>query len=131
MPPAIDIRLIKDMVNRLDPTLKGMEEDPAYRTAVILLAAVRVGPRVNELAIVTGYDSNFVRDIFERMRLAGLWSATEVRSDHWLAEDGDSIQPAVFWADALVAQGLAMAQPEGPIHVRYWALDVTPKPEGE
>ena len=123
MPLSPSIRLIKDMVNRLDPSISGMEEDPAYRTAVVLLAALRIGPRVNDLATLTGYESKFVGDIFARMRLAGLWSETEVRSDHWLAEDGDTIQPAVFWADALVAQGLAMAQPEGPIRVRYWALE--------
>jgi len=110
------------MVDRLDPSISGMEEDTAYRTAVVLLAAVSIGSRVNDLAAFTGYERKFVRDISERMRLAGLWSQTGVRSDHWLAADGDTIEPAAFWADALVAQGLAMAQPEGPIRVRYWAL---------
>ena len=123
MPKLRGIRLIKDMVNRLDPTNCGMEQDPAYCTAVVLLAAIRIGPRINELVTFTGYESKFVGEIFERMRLAGLWSDTNVRSDHWLAEDGDTIRPAVFWADVAVAEGLATAQPEGPIRVKYWALE--------
>lgn len=122
--------LIKDMVNQLDPSSSGTDEDPWYRTAVVLLAAVRIGPRVNDLVALTGYETKFVRDIFHKMRLAGLWSETRVRSDHWLAEDGDTIQPAVFWADTLVAQGLAMAQPEGPIRVKYWALEADVGVEG-
>ncbi len=123
-----DIAAIKDLAGKLDPSMKDEEEDhPAYRTAVVVLAAVAVGPRICELAALTGYDHDFVAVISERMRLAGLWSETQVKSDHWLAEDGDTIQPVVFLSDVLVAQGLLMAQPEGPIRVRYWPLEGNPK----
>jgi hypothetical protein len=123
MESTVDVTLIKDIVDRLDPTIKGQEEHPDYRTAVVLLAAVRVGPVVDKLVALTGYESEFVGHILERMRLAGLWSETKVKIGHWLAEDGDTIKTAVFWADVLVAQGLLMAQPEGPIRVRYWILE--------
>jgi len=56
------------------------------------------------------------------MRLSGLWSAMEARCDHWLAEDGDTIRSAVFWADVLVALGLLAAQPNGPTGIRYQAV---------
>jgi hypothetical protein len=93
-----------------------------YRTAVVVLAAVRVGPIVNKLVALTRYDTKFVEDISLRMRLSGLWSDTQVRSDHWVHDGNDTIEPAVFWSDVLVAQGFLMAQPEGPIRVRYWVI---------
>src|SRR5215831_9364988 len=102
----MDIALIKDIVNRLDPSIAGKEDDPAYRSAVVLLAAVSSGPVVEQLVNVTGYDDSFVDEIAARMRVAGLWTATKVKSDHWLAEDGDTIVSAAFWTDVLVAQGL-------------------------
>jgi len=55
------------------------------------------------------------------MRVAGLWTATKVKFDHWLAEDGDTIVSAAFWTDLLVAEGLLIAQPEGST-IRYWAV---------
>lgn len=67
MEPTFEIRLIKNMVDRLDPSCAGDEEDPGYRAAVVLLGAVQVGPVVNELVRLTGYESGFVSDIFARM----------------------------------------------------------------
>jgi hypothetical protein len=108
-----DITLIKDIIDRLDPSIAGEEGDPGYRAAVVLLAAVSVGPVVDKLVTLTGYETSFVNDICQRMYRAGLWSATEVRIDHWLAEDGDTIQAVQFWIDVLIAEGLLIAQPVG------------------
>jgi hypothetical protein len=121
MESTIDISLIKDIVNRLDPSIAGQEDDPGYRTAVVLLAAASSGPVVGQLINVTGYGDSFINEIAARMRLAGLWTATNVKSDHWLAEDGHTILSAAFWTDVLVAEGLLIAQPEGST-IRYWAV---------
>jgi len=45
----IEITLIKDMVDRLDPSIAGKEGDPGYRAAVVLLAAVAVDPVLDKL----------------------------------------------------------------------------------
>ena len=128
---TIDIKLIKNIVDRLDSSIAGEESNPAYRAAVVLLAAVSVGAVVDKLVTLTGYESSFVNDIFQRMCLAGLWSATRVRIDHWLAEDEDTIQPAVFWSDVLVAEGLLIAQPVGPTQIWYRAVEVNSDPRSD
>ncbi len=114
---------MRGMVDRLDPLIEGRDDDPAFRTAVVLLAAACLGPDVDGLVARTGYERELITKIADRMRLAGLWSNTSVSYQHWLADDGDTIEPCSFWADVLVAEGLVAARPGGPASVRYWAIE--------
>jgi hypothetical protein len=92
---------IEASVLKLDPVLnrKGRE----VRLGVLLTAAAVVGPDVDRLIAFTHYSWKFVEAVSFRMRAAGRWTDTAVRTDHWF--DGDAFLPGGFWLDCLVADG--------------------------
>jgi hypothetical protein len=54
-----------------------------------------------------------------RNHAAGLWDDNGYTgAENWCFEEGNLI--AVFWADALVAQGLFEAEPTGDGQFKYW-----------
>ncbi len=99
---------IKAEIEKLEPDLKGKEDDLDYRTAVVLLAALAVGPSVDRLVEFTGYSRDFIAGISLRMHASGLWEGRGVHVSHWF--QGDLFSSAPFWADVLVAQGLVEAR---------------------
>jgi len=103
---APDIMAIKQMVRGIDPDVPD-ESDPGFQAAVLVLAAVSVGPLVNALSDFTGYDEEFVSEIAARMTAAGLWSNNVVCSRHWLKPG--AINRVLFMSDVMVAQGLLVA----------------------
>jgi hypothetical protein len=100
-----DLKFAREVLEELDPAMKGCEDEPGYRTAVVLLAALQLGPNVDALSRFTGYSWDFVRAIAGRSIEAGLWTEDDVGCDHWFAEDGQ-VRCIVFWADTAVDQGL-------------------------
>jgi hypothetical protein len=103
---GLSLEEIENEVRQLDPEVS--RDELGFRTAVVLLAAsFAVGPNVGGLASFTGYPVSFVADISRRMCNCGLWTADHVETDHWF--EGDCIVSS-FWADTLVAEGLAIAR---------------------
>jgi len=103
----------------LDPTLKGREIDDDYRTAVVLLAALK-GPDLKTLVEFTGFDRAFIAKIRSRMMDAEIWTDVYVSCDHWFSANGD-FEGVAFWSDVLVAEGLLgrkWMKDEG--YCRYW-----------
>jgi hypothetical protein len=103
--PAFDLRLVKEMVEELDPELRNQEDDLGYRVAVVLLSAVQLGPDVAKLSRSTGYEMALITDIWLRMQRAELWNEMDVCCDHWFLNN--MMSSTQFWLDVLVAEGLA------------------------
>jgi len=45
-----DFKFVKEALEELDPAMKGCEDEPGYRTAIVLLAALELGPNVDALS---------------------------------------------------------------------------------
>ena len=73
-----DLKFVKEALEELDPAMKGCEDEPGYRTAIVLLAALELGPNVDALSRFTGYSTDFVREIARRSFEAGLWTEDDV-----------------------------------------------------
>lgn len=106
-----DLTCVKETLLELDPTLGSDEEDEGYCAALILLSSLVCGSDAAELTEFTQLPLSFVTAIRERMIAAELWSETTVCLHDWYTKDG-FFRTSLFWADVLVAQGLA---------VRHWA----------
>jgi len=50
-----DLKFVKKALEELDPAMKGCEDEPGYRTAIVLLAALELGPNVEALSRFTGF----------------------------------------------------------------------------
>jgi len=87
-------------VQRLDP--KTAPEEPAFKTGVLLLSALQVGPNVDRLAKFTGYSKTFIRERAKRCRENGIFIGSKVACEWFDKECGG----VAFWMDVLVAEGL-------------------------
>ena len=122
-----DLRFVREALEDLDPAMKGGEDEPGYRTAIVLLAALELGPNVDALSRFTGYSPDFVRAIAGRSVEAGLWTDDDVCCEHWFAQDGQ-LRCTVFWTDTLVAEGLVVrswSEEDGAY--RYWTKESAPQ----
>jgi hypothetical protein len=61
--------------------------DSSYETAVIMVAALFVGPHVDEIVGLTGYSGELVESIASRMRASGIWTNECVDYDEWFSDD--------------------------------------------
>jgi hypothetical protein len=61
--------------------------DPSYETAVIMVAAMFVGPHVDAIVGLTGYSRELVQRIALRLRASGIWTTEGVDYDDWLSDD--------------------------------------------
>lgn len=67
------------------------------------------GPDTTRLSGFTQMPSPFIAAIRQRMIAAELWTEVDVCCDHWYVSD-QLFSAGLFWADVLVAQGLAVRQ---------------------
>lgn len=101
------LQIIKDELTHVDPTMAGDEDAEDFRAAVLVFAAACFGADVDDLAAFTGYPTDFVASVSQRMRSCGLWGEGFVNDDWYIEGDvEDQISPAGFWLDVLAAQGL-------------------------
>jgi len=101
----IDLQFVKDALSELDPSLNDSEETEAYRTALVVVAALVEGPDTVRLAEFTEMPWDFVETIRRRMIQAELWNEIDIFCDHWFVEGG-IVRPTALWLDVLIAQGL-------------------------
>jgi hypothetical protein len=122
-----DLKFVKEALEELDPAMKGCEDEPGYRTAIVLLAALELGPDAEALSRFTGYSPKFIRESAWRSVEAGLWTDDDVCCDHWLAQDGQ-VRFVVFWMDTLVAEGVLVRRwTEEDGAYRYWSKKHAPQ----
>lgn len=57
-----------------------------YHTGLVLLAAARVGPKVNRIAGMLQLEESFVSEIAIWMRGSQLWDETSASADDWFDE---------------------------------------------
>ena len=100
MTENLTIERVRAEVKRMDPNVD--ENSSEFRSAVILLSALVVGPRVREVATFTGYKYRDVAERFRRLRASGVVRQGQL-SIQWFDEDGGGI---AFWLDVLVAEGM-------------------------
>jgi len=75
----------------------------AFRTLVVLFAALLEGTNVENLTVLTGYSAEFVADISLLVRNAGLWVDDSVSYKNWF--EGDRIEPYSILCDLFVLEG--------------------------
>ena len=96
----------KEMLDQLERILSkiAMEEDEgSYRAARIMMAAIFVGPNIEDVMEVTGYSGEEVNEIAFRLRSSRLWTAERTNYLEWSAEGRGYLN---FSMDLLVARGL-------------------------
>ena len=122
-----DFKFVKEALEELDPAMKGCEDEAGYRTAIVLLAALELGPNVDALSRFTGYSPAFVREIAWRSVEAGLWTDDDVCYEHWFTHDGQ-VKCIAFWTDTLVAEISPLQVSEEDGAYRYWSKKHAPQP---
>ena len=124
-----NLEFVKEALLEIDPSLNGAEETDSYKAALVLLSAMFWGPDTTRLAEVTQLSRTFIATIRERMIRAELWTESVTQYDHWFVGDCD-IRPGCFWADVLVAEGLAVRRwVEEEVDFRYWHEKFAPQEE--
>jgi hypothetical protein len=92
------LQRIKNLVHRLDPELETTDE--AYDVAVIMLAALEVGPNIRRIARFTQLTYRAVTEVSRRLRANGVWQGTKTVAG-WAGKDGG----LAFWLDDNVGLG--------------------------
>jgi len=91
---------LKKEVKRLDPKTSD-ENEPAFKTALILLSALVVGANQKNIAKFTKIPQKFIAERAKRLRANGIWRGSKTNCD-WFEKSGG----IAFWCDVLVAEGL-------------------------
>lgn len=90
---------IKNIIHELDPNLQ--EEDSAFSSAMILLAAAEVGPNADDIASLTNLSSEAVKERFARLEQNGVFKDGKIYCDWFDEETGTT----AFWLDVCIAEG--------------------------
>ena len=94
----MNLSAIKTELHKMDTSLK--DDDSAFRTGIVMLSALQVGPSNEALRQFTGYPRAFVRETTERLRQGGVFHGGKVRCE-WFEENGS----VSFWLDVGVGLG--------------------------
>lgn len=100
MENEITLPFIKKEVHRLDPALN--ESEDYFKTAVVMLSALKVGTDVDELVKFTRLPEPFIAERVGRLNASGIFDGDEIRAN-WFDEENGGI---AFWMDVAVAEGL-------------------------
>jgi hypothetical protein len=107
-----DTNLFEVIRNELK--LFGWEGDELFPYAAVLLAARYAGAAPSRLAEVTGYSRDFIDEIDNRMRAAGIWVGDRVDTS-----EGEYIKRVILALHTLVAAGAVVVKP-GSMPRRYY-----------
>lgn len=92
-------RQVTNMVRKFDPDIA--EDEPAFETYSIILAALVVGPNVKKIATFLEIPRLSVAKRAKNLREQKVWIGNKIHAN-WDGEDGG----VSFIADCLVADGL-------------------------
>jgi hypothetical protein len=71
---TICLEFVKETLLEIDPSLNGAEETESYKTALVLLSAMFLGPDTKRLEEFTQLSRTFIAPIRDRMIRAELWT---------------------------------------------------------
>ena len=74
---------IEKTLLEIDPGLNGAERYEFYKSALVVLSAMFLGPDTTRLVEFTRLPWTFIATIRERMIRAQLWTESSTRYDHW------------------------------------------------
>jgi hypothetical protein len=97
--PLLSAASLRDRIQELRPTLP--QSAPAFKAAVLLLAAQQIGQNIDRLARFTGYPREFIARCARRLCDNGVWQDSRTVTT-WSV---DNLEENAFWADAGVAEG--------------------------
>lgn len=107
MNERMTLKMLKAEIHRMDPKLP--EGDPAFNSALVMLATLKAGTNADAIARFTGLPRAYVRARAKRLRETGIWTRGNQLSCEWFGKDGG----VSFWADSLVLDGLLERVPAG------------------
>ena len=93
----MNLQEIQHEVRRMDPKVSG----ESFKAAVVLLAALVVGPSAPQVSAFTGYPIGLCREFSARLRESGVWKDGKTHCE-WF---DDKCGGTAFWLDVAVAQG--------------------------
>ncbi|SPE34653.1 hypothetical protein SBA2_980008 [Acidobacteriia bacterium SbA2] len=96
------------------------KDDMAFRSLVVLFAALMEGTNVENLTVLTGYPPEFVAGISLLASNAGLRINGRVHYDNWF--EGDRLEPYCIFCDLLVLEGRLTRQKCEDGKIRYKAV---------
>ena len=117
---AEKLKFVKETVKECFGLAQEHEDDTAFRSAVVLIAAFVEGANIERLTALTGYPPEFVADISLRARSAGLWVNEQVCYEHWF--EGDIIRPQAILCDVMVVEGLLIRRENEDGEIQYKAV---------
>ncbi len=85
------------------------EDNDSFESAVVMIAAIFVGPSEEQIARVTGYSQEFVSQIGARLKESGLWTTDGTDYYEW---DHTKMGCIRFVADLGVAEGICFRTAE-------------------
>jgi hypothetical protein len=98
---AMTVEQFEAEVARMDKNLK--RSDPAFKSAVLLLASTQVGARVKALQDFTAYPRAFIEARAHNLLKSNVWTKDGcVRHSGWFDKRDGGV---AFWLDVAVAEG--------------------------
>jgi len=98
--PKITLEFLKKEIRRLDSNVEEGSDD--FKTALVLLASLVVGPNIKKIAHFVKLPRSYVGKISKRMRENKIWKGTETYCDNWFKKKEGVV---AFWLDVCVALG--------------------------
>lgn len=92
---------IKAAIREMDPDLD--ENEPAFKTATLLLASTQIGHDQWKLAKFCRLPRSYVRERAENFKANGIWRNGKIIAGNWFDEEEGGI---AFWLDVTVGDGL-------------------------
>ena len=112
-------KFLNEMVEECCPWARAAKDDTAFRTVVLLFAALAEGTNPESLTVLTGYPPEFVAEISFLARNAGLWVNDGVCYDNWF--ERDKIKPVAMMCDLFVLEGVLIRLKCDDGKIRYKA----------
>jgi len=100
MKQQLTITELKKEIRRLDPKLK--TTDPAFTTAVILMASAIVGADARAISKYSAIPLSEVTKRSKNFRKQKVWVGEKVRHSGWFDKETGGI---AFWLDVAIGQG--------------------------
>ncbi len=106
------ISLVRSQIKELEPKLDPKSDN--FKTAVVVLSSLIVGPNIRGLVRFTGYGRKFIRIRARRLFESGIWQKDGKIYIDWFHEKWELRSTVSFWLDVLVASGEVEKVPGDP-----------------
>lgn len=94
------MKSIRKVVKKMDRHLA--ESDPTFNIAMVLVAAIEVGPNSDKVAKRAHLPRSLTRGIFGKCRDSGIFVKGKIRHSGWFDKESGGV---AFWLDVACVQG--------------------------